>query len=99
MAKQNQQALPADLAKARDRLTAWRQTKEPSSRIPEALWKRAVELAAKYGVHRTARTLRIDYYSLKKRSPRGGGIASREGIGICRIAVRSRNLVARFPNA
>ena len=27
----------------------------------------AVELAAKYGVHRTARSLKLDYYSLKKR--------------------------------
>jgi len=68
MAKQNQQALAADLAKARDRLAAWRRMKEPSSRIPEALWKTAVELAAKYGVHRTARSLKLDYYSLKKRA-------------------------------
>jgi hypothetical protein len=31
------------------------------------LWESAVKLAAKHGIHRTARTLRLDYYSLKKR--------------------------------
>ncbi len=68
MAKQNQHELPADLARGRDRLAAWRATKKPRSRIPEALWEMAVKLAAKHGVHRTARTLRLDYYSLKKRT-------------------------------
>ena len=67
MAKQNQRELPADLTRARDRLTAWRRTKQPRSRIPEALWETAVKLAVKHGVHRTARTLKLDYYSLKKR--------------------------------
>lgn len=67
MAKQNQRELPADLTRARDRLAAWRRTKQPRSRIPEALWEMAVRLAAKYGVHRTARSLKLDYYSLKKR--------------------------------
>ncbi len=68
MAKQNQHELPADLARGRDRLAAWRATKKPRSRIPEALWEMAVKLAAKHGVHRTARTLKLDYYSLKKRT-------------------------------
>lgn len=67
MAKQNQHELAADLTKARDRLAAWRRTKEPRSRIPEALWEMAIRLAVKHGVHRTARTLKLDYYSLKKR--------------------------------
>ena len=55
-------------ARGRDRLAAWRRTKKPRSRIPEALWEMAVKLAAKHGVHRTARTLKLDYYSLKKRA-------------------------------
>ena len=67
MAKQNQHALPADLTRARDQLAAWRRTKQPRSRIPESLWESAVELAVKHGVHRTARSLKLDYYSLKKR--------------------------------
>ena len=35
--------------------------------IPEGLWSMAVDLAAKYGVGRTSRALRLDYYSLKRR--------------------------------
>jgi hypothetical protein len=31
------------------------------------LWASAVKLAARYGVHRTAKALRVGYYSLKKR--------------------------------
>jgi hypothetical protein len=67
MASRNQRELPGDLARARDRLAAWRRTKEPRSRIPESLWELAVKLANKYGLNRTARTLKLDYYSLKKR--------------------------------
>lgn len=49
-------------------------------RLPEELWTMAVELARKHGVNRTARTLRLDYYSLKKRldaaSPSGRSAAA-----------------------
>jgi hypothetical protein len=68
MASENQDELPRELARARDRLTAWRRTKKPRSRIPQRLWELAVKLAAKHGLHRTARTLKLDYYSLKKRA-------------------------------
>jgi hypothetical protein len=37
------------------------------SRIPEPLWASAVKLADRYGIHRTAKALRVDYYALKKR--------------------------------
>lgn len=67
MARQAQRELPADLALARDRLATWRRTKKPRDRIPQALWKTAVELAGRHGLHRTARALNLDYYSLKKR--------------------------------
>jgi hypothetical protein len=67
MAKQNQRELPADLARVRDRLTAWRRSTKPRCLIPDSLWEAAVKLAKKHGLHRTARTLKLDYYSLKKR--------------------------------
>lgn len=56
-----------ELARARDRFRCWRRTRRPKSRIPEPLWAVAVQLAAVHGVHRTAETLRLDYYSLKRR--------------------------------
>ena len=63
----NQREVPAELARGRDRFAAWRRTRQPKSRIPERLWDLAVKLAAKHGLHHTARTLKLDYYSLKKR--------------------------------
>ena len=79
MASGNQREVPAELARGRDRLTAWRRTRKPRSRIPQRLWEQAVKLAAKHGLHRTARTLKLDYYSLKKRTEAAEG--RREGNG------------------
>jgi hypothetical protein len=73
MANGNHRGLPRDLARAADRLTAWRRTRRPKSRIPESLWDLAVKLAAKHGLHRTARTLKLDYYSLKRRADAAEG--------------------------
>jgi len=35
--------------------------------IPEPLWKLATELAGTFGVAKTASTLKLDYYGLKRR--------------------------------
>jgi hypothetical protein len=67
MARRDQGAVPVDLARVRERLTAWRRTTKPRSLIPALLWEAAVKLVAKHGLNRTARTLKLDYYSLKKR--------------------------------
>ena len=66
MAGGKQTEVPAELARGRDRLAAWRRTRKPKSRIPEPLWELAVKLVAAHGLHRTARVLKLDYYSLKK---------------------------------
>jgi hypothetical protein len=49
------------------RFQEWRKGHAPRSRLPEALWAAAVEVAGQRGLFRTARTLRLDYASLKKR--------------------------------
>jgi len=67
MATRSMQKLPAALAKATARWAEWRRTREPGTRIPESLWQVAVEMAARYGVSKTALVLRVDYYALKKR--------------------------------
>ena len=59
--------LPAGLESTRRRFDHWRQTRQGRSRIPEALWASAVKAAGRHGLHPTARALRLDYYSLKKR--------------------------------
>ena len=60
--------LPKDLMRGRSRIQAWRVRRRAGSRIPRALWELAVRLAKSHGVSRTAMTLGLDYYSLKKQS-------------------------------
>ena len=59
--------LPTRLEGLRRRFERWRRTHKARSRIPEPLWGSAVRMAGTYGLNRTARTLRLDYYVLKKR--------------------------------
>jgi hypothetical protein len=51
----------------RKRLDAWRKSHKPRSRIPGRLWDSAVRSAGQYGLNKTAKALRLDYYDLKKR--------------------------------
>jgi hypothetical protein len=76
---------PAALCRAQRKIEQWRQQRRPRARIPEELWRQAAELACAYGINRTAKALRLDYYSLKKRlaaAARSGehmGAAARSG--------------------
>ncbi len=60
-------SLPARLESVRLRFEQWRRTRDGYSRIPEPLWTSAVKLAGAYGLCRTARTLGLDYNTLKRR--------------------------------
>lgn len=59
--------VPAALARLERRFVAWRKSRSVGQRIPEPLWKAAVQFAAEHGVNQTASVLSLDYYSLKKR--------------------------------
>jgi len=61
------------LERVRQRFARWRQDSEPRARIPERLWVAAVERARECGLNKTARTLHLDYYSLKSRIETGDG--------------------------
>ena len=67
MSTKRRHDLPARLVGLRQRFERWRRTRKVRSRIPEPLWAAAVKLAARYGIHQTAKALRVDYYALKKR--------------------------------
>ena len=67
--------LPARLEDVRRRFERWRRTRKVRTRIPEPLWASAVKLAGRYGIHRTAKALRVDYYALKKRVEQEAAIA------------------------
>ena len=59
--------LPTRLEQTCRRFDRWRRTRQGRSRIPEALWTAAVKAAEGYGLARTSRVLRLDYYAFKKR--------------------------------
>jgi len=67
MSKRKINPLPSSLSQAQRRFDQWRKRNRPRARLPEAFWTLAVELARDHGVNRTAKALRLDYYSLKKR--------------------------------
>lgn len=55
------------LSEVQSQFERWRQSRKRGTRIPETLWRAAVEAAGKRGVSKTAQTLGLDYYALKKR--------------------------------
>ena len=56
-----------EMEDARRQLEEWRRAQTGRARIPENLWAMAVEVARQQGIHRTSRTLRLDYAKLKQR--------------------------------
>jgi hypothetical protein len=59
--------LPAKLDAARQQFDQWRSQNPPRTHLPQSLWAVAAELAGEFGLNQTARTLRLNYYGLKKR--------------------------------
>jgi hypothetical protein len=49
------------------RFDKWRKFRKPRTRIPDRLWKAAIQTAQQCGLNRTAKALRLNYYDLKKR--------------------------------
>jgi hypothetical protein len=72
MGTKRTRGLPARLERLRRRFEHWRGAHRARSRIPKPLWDSAVKMAGTYGLNQTARTLRLDYYALKKRVNRSG---------------------------
>jgi hypothetical protein len=56
------------------RFDKWRKFRKPRSRIPERLWKAAIQTAQQCGLNRTAKALHLDYYTLKQRIEASSGI-------------------------
>ena len=71
--------LPAQLKNARRQFERWRRTRKVGTRVPEPLWKLAVKTAGTFGISRTARTLGVDYYNLKKRTEADSSLAVPDG--------------------
>ena len=72
------------------KLRHWRQRHRRGARLPEELWRAAAELAGAHGLSRTARALRLDYYSLQKRA------AAAARLGVRPSAARSDTRAPEF---
>lgn len=59
--------IPESIAQLRSQLDQFRRTQPRRTKLPEALWQAAVELARQHGVYPVAHPLRLDYMGLKKR--------------------------------
>ena len=87
MTTRRTRGLPPRLEDLQRRFQHWRQSHQARSRLPDALWASAVKMAGSYGLNRTAKALRLDYYSLKRRLEARTAVA---------IADRSEPAVATF---
>jgi hypothetical protein len=70
--------IPADVVRAAGQFVQWRSRRDIGARIPEPLWRRAVTLAGRHGLSRTATALRLDYYALKKRVEAQASVTRRD---------------------
>jgi hypothetical protein len=59
--------VPASVSRLGQRFAVWRKSRQRGERIPESLWRAAVKVASEHGLNSTAQTLKLDYYSLKRR--------------------------------
>jgi hypothetical protein len=59
--------IPEPIVQLQRQLDQFRSTRPHRTRLPEALWQAAVELARQHGVYPVAQPLRLDYMGLKKR--------------------------------
>lgn len=77
MGRRRSAELPAELLRAQVRFEGWRAVRQ-TRRIPGELWQLAEKLAGPFGVHRTARALRLNHDSLRKRVRASAGGAVTE---------------------
>ncbi len=59
--------IPEPIVQLQRQLDQFRSTQPRRTKLPEALWQAAVELARQHGVYSVAHPLRLDYMGLKKR--------------------------------
>lgn len=71
--------LPVDLERTRQRFERWRGTRKHRSRIPGSLWAAAAKMAKRHGINRTAKALRVGYYSLKERADEAEACSAEPG--------------------
>ena len=85
-------AISSELAELGRRLREFREAHVPRPRLPEELWSVAAAVARQEGLYRTARTLHLDYATLKRRVKMAPASASRNSRS---TALRNRSNASR----
>ena len=67
MNRKSPSPIPEAISQLQRQLDQFRSTQPRRTKLPESLWKAAVELARQHGVYSVAHPLRLDYTGLKKR--------------------------------
>lgn len=62
----------SDVDLVRRAFARWRSNRRRGARIPEALWRMALGLAAEHGVGQASQALHVDYYALQRRLAAAG---------------------------
>jgi len=73
--------VPEALRLARRELDRWRGRQSGRKRLPREFWAKAVDLARVHGVNRTARTLGLEYVSLRQHLERAGAASLSPPVG------------------
>jgi hypothetical protein len=63
----HQSTSPTEIEALRQQVETWRRTRHARTRVPDDLWVKAVIVAKKYGVHKTAQGSGLRYATLKSR--------------------------------
>jgi hypothetical protein len=58
--------LPESITELQSQLAQFRSTHPPRTKLPQSLWQSAVDLARSHGLYVVARSLKLDYCTLKK---------------------------------
>ena len=62
-----ERVVPDAVSSLRRRIEEWRQNRSKKRAMPAELWREAVKLARKYGVHPMSTSLTVSYTTLKKK--------------------------------
>jgi hypothetical protein len=70
--------IPEPIIQLQRQLDQFRSLQPHRTRLPEALWQAAVELARHHGLHAVAHPLRLDYMGLKRRLAGGAEVRKKK---------------------
>lgn len=74
MNDKNTLPIPEPIIHLQRQLDQFRSAQPHRTKLPEALWQAAVELARQHGLHAVAHPLRLDYMGLKRRLAGGAEV-------------------------